>query len=456
MTTPALRRVVPAALFAGVLAPLNSTMIVVALPTMLADLGASLAWGSWVVLSYLVAMAAVQPLGGSLGDRFGQRRMVALGLIGFLVASLVAALAANVETLVAARTVQALTGAIAIPNGTALVRTLAPAGDHGRAFGLLGSGMSLAAALGPPLGGLITETLGWRWIFAANVPVVVVGLLLVLGLPAQGARRTDRGFDLAGAAGLFAGLVALALAATLWRVPQVPTWLTSVFAAVALAAAVWLPRHVARTPRPVLQLSLLARPGFLPAGLAVMFANFVMYTVFLAVPVFLTQLSGWGARDVGLLLAGMSILMAVTGPIGGTLSDRVGRRAPATFGSAVMIAGIAPLAFALAAWPWWALLLPLMVLGAGIGLSSAPVQTAAMQAAPVDLAGQAAGLFSTMRYAGSITGSAAMAAVLGDVAGVTSFHALFAILIGAALFATTAAGRLPGRVSDGQRALDVT
>src|SRR5690606_8442155 len=120
VTTSALRRVVPAALFAGVLAPLNSTMIVVALPTMLADLGASLAWGSWVVLSYLVALAAVQPLGGSLGDRFGQRRMVALGLIGVLVASLVAALAANIETLVAARTVQALTGAIAIPNGTAL------------------------------------------------------------------------------------------------------------------------------------------------------------------------------------------------------------------------------------------------------------------------------------------------------------------------------------------------
>jgi DHA2 family methylenomycin A resistance protein-like MFS transporter len=243
---------------------------------------------------------------------------------------------------------------------------------------------------------------------------------------------------------LLVGLVALAMAATLWRVPQAPTWLTPAFAVVALMAGVWLPRHVARTPRPVLQLSLLSEPGFLPAGLAVLFANFVMYTVFLAVPVFLSRLSGWGARDVGLLLAGMSILMAVTGPIGGTLSDRVGRRAPATFGSAVMIAGVAPLAFASAAWPWWALLLPQMVLGSGIGLSSAPVQTAAMQAAPVDLAGQAAGLFSTMRYAGSITGSAVMAAVLGDAAGVTSFHVLFAVLVGAALLATVAAGRLPG------------
>src|SRR5690606_38750965 len=120
----------------------------------------------------------------------------------------------------------------------------APARDHGRAFGLLGSGMSLAAALGPPLGGLITETLGWRWIFAANVPVVVVGLLLVLGLPAHGGRRTRRGFDLAGAVVLLVGLVALAMAATLWRVPQTPPWLTPACAVIALAAALWMPRHV--------------------------------------------------------------------------------------------------------------------------------------------------------------------------------------------------------------------
>jgi MFS family permease len=113
---PATSDVLAAALLAGVLAPLNSTMIVVALPEVLADLDASLAWGSWIVVSYLVAMAAVQPLGGSLGDRFGRRRVMLLGLTGFALASLLAALATSVELLVLARTIQAITGASAIPN----------------------------------------------------------------------------------------------------------------------------------------------------------------------------------------------------------------------------------------------------------------------------------------------------------------------------------------------------
>jgi MFS transporter, DHA2 family, methylenomycin A resistance protein len=166
---PATSDVIAAALFAGVLAPLNSTMIVVALPEVLADLGASLTWGSWIVVSYLVAMAAVQPLGGSLGDRFGRRRLMLLGLGGFAVASGVAAFAPTVEVLIAARTAQAITGASAIPNATALVRTLIPTSAQGRAFGLIGAGIGVAAAVGPPLGGLVTDAFGWRWIFALNL-----------------------------------------------------------------------------------------------------------------------------------------------------------------------------------------------------------------------------------------------------------------------------------------------
>ncbi|HZJ08134.1 MAG TPA: MFS transporter, partial [Trueperaceae bacterium] len=119
------------ALLAGSLAPLNSTMIVVALPEILADLGASISWGSWIIVSYLVAMAAVQPLGGSLGDRYGRRLMVTIGLLVFLLASVAAAVAPNVEVLIGARTSQAIAGAIALPNGSALVRTLVPRELHG-------------------------------------------------------------------------------------------------------------------------------------------------------------------------------------------------------------------------------------------------------------------------------------------------------------------------------------
>src|SRR5215210_6888884 len=106
------------------LAPLNSTMIAVALPDLLRDFDRSLAWGSWIVTSYLVAMAAVQPLGGSLGDRYGQRKLFLIGLALFLVATLVTAFAWSIGVLIVARTVQAISGAVAIPNGTALARSL--------------------------------------------------------------------------------------------------------------------------------------------------------------------------------------------------------------------------------------------------------------------------------------------------------------------------------------------
>src|SRR5687768_12335886 len=117
---PSERAVLATAALGTMLAPLNSTMIVVALPDILDDFGRSLAWGSWIVLSYLVAMAAVQPLGGSLGDRYGRQRLFRAGLLLFLGATIAAALAWRIEVLIAARTIQAISGAIAIPNGTAL------------------------------------------------------------------------------------------------------------------------------------------------------------------------------------------------------------------------------------------------------------------------------------------------------------------------------------------------
>lgn len=444
--TPEARRaggVVPAALSASVLAPLNSTMIVVALPTMLEDLGASLTWGSWVVVSYLVAMAAVQPLGGSLGDRFGRPRMMRLGLVGFTLSTILAAAAPNVAVLVVARTLQAVTGASAIPNGTALVRAWLPVARQGRALGAIGAGIGLAAALGPPLGGLVTDVLGWRWIFAVNLLVLVPGLVWTWRLPEV--RRSEPGprFDALGAALVLTTLVSAALAGTVWRVPGVPTVAAIAAAVVAVASLVALRRHLARAPAPVLDVSLFGRPGFLAAGASVMFTNLTMYTVLLAVPIFLAQRAGRSAGEVGLALAGMSVLMMIFGPIGGSWSDRVGRRGPAVVGTLVAAGGTAALVAIQPDWGWLLLLAPLMVIGTGVGLASAPVQAAALQVAGRERAGQAAGLFSTMRYVGSITGTAVMAAVLGPVPGETVFRFLFAGLALSALAAGLASLRLP-------------
>ncbi len=431
------------AVFTGVLAPLNSTMIVVALPDMLADLDAPLLWGSWIIVSYLVAMAAVLPLGGSLGDRYGRRRMLLLALMGFTLASLLAALSWRIEVLVLARTLQAITVASAIPNGVALIRALLPEERHGRAFGLLGAGIGVAAALGPPLGGLISDVLGWRWLFGANLLVLVPGLLLAAGLP-RGARARESGrFDSLGAALLLVTLVGAALSATVWRIPAVPAFVPPTLVAVTLAAGSAFVRHARTAAAPVLQLALLRRPGFLAAGMTVATSNLVMYTVFVALPLLLVQLARWDTRDVGWAIGGMSLAMLVCGPLGGALSDRLGRRLPALVGTLVALLGTLPFVFVSPAWPWGAFLAALVVLGVGIGLASAPVQAAAMRAAHPGEEGQAAGLFATMRYAGSIVGTIGLAAVLGDAAEAPDYRLAFTLVVGVALLAVVSAWRLP-------------
>lgn len=438
------RAVLVTAALGTMLAPLNSTMIVVALPDILGEFNRSLAWGSWIVISYLVAMAAVQPLGGSLGDRYGRRRLFLIGLAGFLTATVLAALAWSIEVLIVARTVQAIAGATAIPNGTALVRSLVPPERQGRAFGMIGSGIAVAAGIGPPLGGIVTDSFGWRWIFAANILLIVPALILGARLPAERGVSREGRFDVRGAFLLTSSLVCLALSLTVWRLAGIPIVVAPMFGAISIASWIALKRHTRRAARPILNLDLFRRPGFLPASTTVLLSNLTMYTILLSLPVFLTRHGAWSSSEVGFLLAGLSVQMIVFSPAGGWLADRFGKRVPAVAGTALIASGTLPLLAVDAEWSWGVYLAPLIVVGVGIGLSSAPVQTAAIQAAAVHETGQAAGLFSTMRYLGSILGSAAMAAILtGSRPEASEFHILYAALFVAALCSVISASRLP-------------
>ena len=440
---PSERAVLVTAALGTMLAPLNSTMIVVALPRILDDFNRSLTWGSWIVISYLVAMAAIQPLGGSLGDRYGRQRLFLLGLGVFGIATILAALAWNIEVLILARTLQAVSGAAAIPNGTALVRGLIPAARQGRAFGTIGAGIAVAAALGPPLGGILTDTLGWRWIFAANLLIIIPAMTLGLRLPAGGGSRTGR-FDVPGAVFLTVALVSLALSLTVWRLEDVPLAVAPLFGVIAVVFGLALRWQGRRVERPVLNLGLFRRPAYLPATLTVLLSNLTMYTLLLSLPIFLSTRHDWSSSQIGLLLAAMSAQMVVFSPLGGRLSDRYGRRLPAVMGTSLIAAGAAPYLMLSTAWPWYVHAVTLTVVGIGIGLSSAPVQTAAIEAAASEDTGQAAGLFSTMRYLGSITGAGIMAAILtGAAPAVSEFRWLYVLLVAAGCGAALCATRLP-------------
>ncbi len=425
------------------LAPLNSTMIAVAIPSLLEDFGRSLAWGSWIVTSYLVAMAAVQPLGGALGDRYGRRRLFLIGLTLFLLATVVAALSWRIEVLLVARTVQAISGATAIPNGTALVGSLVPSERRGRAFGNVGAAIAVAAGLGPPIGGILTAVLGWRWIFAVNL-LLVPALVLGCRLPTDSPGPQPRRFDLRGTGLLASGIVSLVLSLTIWRLPDAPFFLSPALGLFAAGSLLALVRHSRRSPNPVLNLALFRARGFTPAVATVLLSNLVMYTLLLSLPLFLTAWSLWDSAHIGLLLAGLSLPTIVFSPLGGRLSDSLGRRAPAVVGMTLIALGAFPFLVVDPVWLWLVYLVPLIFIGAGLGLSMAPVQTTAIETAPSSQAGQASGLFSTMRYLGSILGSSVMAAVLsGATPPVTHFRILYATLFVSACSATIAALRLP-------------
>lgn len=438
--TPAGAAVIATAALGAMLAPLNSTMIGVALPRIGAAFAVGPAALGWLVIAYLLAMAGLQPAAGTLGDRLGRRRLVLGGLGWFAAASLGAALAPSFPVLVCWRVQQALAGALLTPNGMALVREVVPAGERARRFGQIGAAIAGAAAVGPPLGGLLVGAGSWRAVFAANVVLIVPALVIGRrSLPAPGAAPPAGRFDLAGALWLTALLSAaaglLSRAADLARLPALA--ITALLVALA-GATVGFVRRALRHPAPALQPRLFAERAFAAATAANALSNLAMYTALLALPLLLAR-QGWGSGRVGFLLAGMSLGNVALAPLGGRLADRLGRRWPAVLGLAVLGAGGGLLALDGGAGSVPPLLGGLILIGGGLGLASAALQTGALEAAPRALAGAASGVYSTSRYLGSIVGAALLGAALGAAPGAGGFRAIFVLIAAAGVASALAA-----------------
>lgn len=383
------RGVLVAVALGTILAPLNSTMIAVAVSPIARDLGASTATVGWLVTSYLIVIGAMQPFAGRLGDRLGRRRLFLIGLAGFGLASVGAALAPSFAVLVLCRVLQSLAGALSFPNGAALVRFAVPAERRARAFGVVWGAASAAAAVGPTLGGVIVDGAGWRAMFYANVPVALVAVIL-------GARVIPR------------------------REPLV---------------------REARAPGAMV--GLFRNRVFAAANCGIALSNLSMYAVLLASPILLIDGYGWSPAQAGLALTALSAPSAILAPIGGRLADRYGRRLPTMVGFAVVTAGLVPLA-AGADSPV-PLIVSLVIAGIGFGLSFASLQTAAIEAVAAADAGMASGLFSTSRYAGGIVGSVALGAILTpSPSGVDGFQGVAVLIAVTAALATVASVGLRG------------
>lgn len=405
---------------ANFLVPLNSTMIVVALPTIARDLAVDRATVAWLVTLYLIAMAALQPIGGRIGDRFGQRRVLLSALVGFTIASAAAPLAGDLPTLVAFRLLQALCAAAVTPNAMALLRGGAVDGRAGAYFGISGAMSGIGASGGPLLGGLLAA-IDWRWIFAINVPLVLAILVLGWSTLPRGAGKRTAAPDVVGALSLG---VLLSIAA--WTLTQAEenavTSTVALTLAVVAGGALFL-RYESRHADAALPPGLFRSRGFAGANVTIALANLALYGTFLALP-FALEGPGSEVRS-GVVLAAMSVGTIVLAPIAGALVDRFDARVPTAIGGVLIAVGLLiPVALGRAADPT-VLLVAMPIAGAGVALTFPATRIAALDAAPKRFAGLASGVTSTSRYFGGIVGALVAGLALGRSSDLSALPAVF-------------------------------
>lgn len=447
--------------FAVILAPLNSTMIAVGLPRIIDGFEITIPAAGWLITGYLISMAAMQPLAGKLGDRFGRRRIILIGLFAFGGASLLAAFAPNYQTLLAARFLQALAGASSMPNGAALIREIVPAERRGRGFGMVGVFAGVAAASGPPLGGLLVEFAGWRSIFLVNVPVVAVALVAGWAWIPRSARPTHAAarprsgnFDYVGAILLPTILVGVASLLIFGVRGTFEPWVVGLWTAAAVLAAAGFVIYEMRHRDPVLQPSMYKNRTFAAANVAIGLSNMAMYTTLLGIPILLGARQGQSDFQIGLVLTGLSMGMAVLAPVSGRLTDRYGRQLPSILGLTILTAGSLVLVLLGPDIGIAGLVAALIVSGIGLGIAGTGLQTSAVESVSSSQAGTGSGMSSTSRYFGSIVGSAILAGLVGsNGASDEGFHELFVVIAVASVLSAVAALALRARPAPEARSL---
>jgi EmrB/QacA subfamily drug resistance transporter len=437
---------------------LDTLVVTTALPVLRVDLRASLSELEWTVNVYNLAFACFLLTGAALGDRFGRRRMFAIGLFVFTAASAAAALSPGVAALIAARAVQGAGAAIVMPLTLTLISAAFPAEKRGAAIGLWGGIAGLAVAAGPVVGGGVIDGINWHWIFWLNVPIGLTLIPLALGRLSESFGPRPQ-LDLVGL--LLAGGGVLGLTWGLVRANSVG-WasgeVTAAFVAGAALVASFLVWEL-RARSPMLPLALFRRRGFTTANAVSFFMYAGLFGALFLMAQFLQTALGYSPLQAGIRLLPWTATPMVIAPLAGGLADRYGNRPFMVLGLTMQAIGLGWVA--LIAKPhigYLQLGVALTVAGVGTSLCFPTVSNAVMGSVPLQEAGIASGTNSSLRELGGVFGVAVLAAVFarhGVYASPHAFAAGFqpALLAGAALTAVgvLAAVVAPGRARSGER-----
>jgi MFS family permease len=434
-------------------------MVAVALPALSAEFAASASSVTLtVVTGYLVATLVSQVPAGSIADRIGYSRSLAVGRWLFLAGAIAGGLAPVLPVVVAGRLLMALGGSLIIPTAMALVRVAVPEPRRARAFGTMGAVMGGAAALGPAIGAWMSSHFGWRSLFVINVPLLIASWAIQKVRPTPGVGTQDlrvptpgvvvaahttpgvrpkHAFDWIGSLLIGTALVLLTFAT---RAPAMYAWWLAAAGIVAAIALIW---HERRVPAPVLHLSLFSERAFVAGSGVIATQNLAMYSLLLIVPFLFGGTEG-ADPQLGLAIIAMTATMAVTSPVGGWLVEWVGARTVVIAGGMAGAAGVLALMQLPASARALAVGSRLLLVGLGLGLSTGPAQAIALRSVDRARSGVASATMSMLRYLGAVAGTVVIGYALAPNAPAARMQLSLLVFAGAFMVSAVMGAIFPG------------
>lgn len=399
--------------FALAMAMLDNTVVNVALPTISRDLGTGVSGLQWIVDGYVLAFASLLLTGGILGDRYGRKKTFLAGLILFTMASLACGLSQTTGQLIGFRALQGIGAALLMPGTLSIITVTFPPHERARAIGLWAGMSGLALALGPTVGGLMVETLGWQSVFFLNVPIGIVAFLTATRTVRESVSEVQRELDIPGlvlgTSALFSVTYGLIEANQKgWTDPLIVSSLVA-FVLLALAFLAW----EVRNPNAMMPLGLFRIPAF-SAGNAVAFSvSLGMFASFFFLSLYMQLIHGYTAFQAGVRFLPMTLMIIVTAPNAGRFAQKHGSRAPMTYGLLLAGGGLLLLGTWLQADTSYWLMLPVFAaMGHGMGATMAPMTAAVMNAVGNERAGLGSAMTNTSREVGGVFGIALLGTLL--------------------------------------------
>ena len=390
----------------------DTTIVAVANPRIMAALDTNYAAVIWVTSAYLLAYAVPLLVAGRLGDRFGPKNVYLIGLAVFTLASLWCGLADSIGMLIAARVVQGLGAAALTPQTLSTITRIFPAERRGVAMSVWGATAGAATLVGPLAGGFLVDALGWQWIFFVNVPLGVIGLVLAVRLVPALPKQRHR-FDFVGVALSGVALFLIVFALQEGHAHNWAPWIWTMIGAGVVVMAVFVYWQSVNKHEPLVPLELFADRNFSLSNLGLAIVGFAVTATFLPVMFYAQLVCGLSPTQSALLTAPMAIVSVALAPAVGRMVDRSHPGPILGFGFAMLAIALTWLSIeTTSTTPIWRLVLPFAAMGVGMAFIWAPLAATATRNLPPHLAGAGSGVFNTMRQIGAVLGSSAMAAYM--------------------------------------------